>query len=185
MRMDFNKHGNRRSKAMEESRTRKGNADCIRDTQGFTLMELMITIAIMAILSAIAIPNAIAWRNNAQFNASVRRVKDTIEATRMAAVKSHLPADFIFASATSYDTQTREVAAGAVALRPVVTHPLDPGVTMAFNNGGQITFNSRGMPVNGIGGFGGGTATIQHSSGNNCSLVVISSVGSCRIDQCP
>jgi len=171
MRMDFNTYGNRRAKAMEASRMRRGNADYMRDTQGFTLMELMVTIGIMAILSAIAIPNAIAWRNNAQFNASVRRVKDTIEATRMAAVKSHLPADFIFASPTSYDTQTREVAAGAVALRPIVIHPLEPGVTMAFNNGGQITFNSRGMTGN------NGTITLQHTNGRT-SQIVVSILGS-------
>jgi Tfp pilus assembly protein FimT len=129
-------------------------------------MELMTTIAIIGILAAIAVPNVIAWRNNSQLNASTRRVKDTIEATRMAAIKSNLPADVIFNAATSYDTQTRNVMAGVVALRPIVTHQLAPGVTITFNNGGQIAFNNRGMTGN------NGTITLQHANGLSRQIVV-------------
>ncbi len=143
----------------------------MKNAFGFSLMELMVTIAVIGSLAAIAIPNAISWRNNAQLNAATRRVKDDIEATRMAAIKSNLPADILFNAATSYDTQTRNVMAGAMALRPAVTHQLPPGNTINFNAGGQITFNNRGMTGN------NGTVTIQNANGLS-RLIVVSIVGS-------
>jgi len=140
----------------------------MRNPRGFTFMELMITIAIIAVLSAVAIPNAIAWRNNAQFNASVRRVKDTLEQARMEAIKSHLPVDVLFNSANAYDTQTRRFdgATQAVALQAPVTHRLSPGVTINFNSGPQITFNSRGMTGN------NGTLTLRHAGFSDRQIVV-------------
>lgn len=143
---------------------------------GFTLMELMVAIAIIGILAAVAIPNAIAWRSNAQFSAAVREVKSAIEGTRIAAIKADLPADVLFPGGNIIRTQTRNIVAGAVAPRPVVTHTLAPGVTVAFNNGPQITFNNRGMTGN------NGTVTVQHANGLSMRIIV-SIVGSSRITQ--
>lgn len=43
----------------------------MKNRSGFTLLELLIAISIMGILSAIAVPNMITWRNNAKFNGVV------------------------------------------------------------------------------------------------------------------
>jgi type IV fimbrial biogenesis protein FimT len=155
---------------------------CIKMTNrfGFSVMELMVTIAIIGVLAAIAIPNVIAWRNNAQFNASVREVKSTIEGTRMSAIRTNLLANVIFNGANSFGTQNRAIVAGVVAPRAVVTHQLPPGITVNSNfPGNQLVFNNRGMlnpPT--------GTVTIQNAAGM-CQQIVVSIVGSSRIDRCP
>ncbi len=111
---------------------------------GFTLLELMVTIAVIGIITAIATPNAIAWRNNARFNAAVRQVKSAIEGARMAAIKSNLPATVTFNGSNTFVTQTRKISGGVPAAN-TVSHQLASGVTAG---GGTLTFNSRGMANN-------------------------------------
>lgn len=145
---------------------------------GFTIMELMVAIAIMGILSAVAIPNMIAWRNNMQFNSAVRMVKISIEGTRMDAIKANMPSrlDF-FVGGDTFDSVKWDPAANAGAAP--VTHQLPPGVTLTNSTfaGDQLQFNSRGMANN-------GTVTLR-SSGGLCRQIRVALVGSSRILDCP
>ena len=138
----------------------------MKNNFGFTLMELMIAIAVVAILSAIAVPNMISWRNNAQFNSAVRQVKIALEETRMDAIKANMPSrmDFIVGT-NSFNRMKWDPGANAFAA-PVIRE-LPPGTTITGSTfaGNQVQFSSRGMASN-------GTVTIQGSTGQTRQIIV-------------
>ena len=141
----------------------------------FSLMEVMVVIAIIGILSAVAIPNMIAWRATAQYSAAVRMVKSAIDETRMKAIKSNMPArvDFVVGNRT-FNTLEWDIAANAYAAP--VSHQLPVGTIISASTfgGAQLEFNSRGMANN------VGSVTIQDSNGRN-SNIVVNIVGTSRI----
>ena len=152
----------------------------MKKRSGFTLMELMVSIAVIGITAAIATPNVIAWRNNAQFNAAVRQVKVAIEGARMTAIRSNLQAVVAFTDgANTFDTNAWDRVAGALNLVPK-THRLATDIMVSSNfTGDLLRFNNRGLVIPPT-----GTITIQNADGL-CREIVVSSVGSSRIGQCP
>ncbi len=145
----------------------------MKNNSGFTLMEMMIAIAIFATLSAVAAPSAISWLRNSQFNSAVRNVKSTMENMRMHAVKSNSPAIVRFNGDNTFETQ-KSVWGTAEAS---VSHVLSSGVSVTSNfTNNELRYNARGMATN-------GTLTVAGDSGL-CRRIIVSRVGSSRIEPC-
>ena len=73
-----------------------------KSNQGFTLVEIMIVVAIIAILAAVAIPNFIKYRQNSQAAACVSNLKQieaAVEQAKMAGKENPAyPADLVGAN---------------------------------------------------------------------------------------
>jgi type IV fimbrial biogenesis protein FimT len=66
----------------------------LHDVNGFTLVELMITIAILAILVTLALPMAGDWLKNAQIRTAAESMLDGLEKARNEAVRRNAPVAF-------------------------------------------------------------------------------------------
>lgn len=105
--------------------------NCLKNRKGFTLIELMIVVAIIGILSAIAIPNFLSYKSKGQ-DAAVKSSAKNYYNVSMA----------YFADSTTTGntiTQSELATMGLLATNPNVTG--DPTLT---NTAGVITIDAAG-----------------------------------------
>ncbi|MEE3330801.1 MAG: prepilin-type N-terminal cleavage/methylation domain-containing protein [Myxococcota bacterium] len=62
-----------------------------RTEAGFTLLEVVIAVAIMGVLVAISVPSFTAWRSNLEARSSARAMADVLNAARSNAIRSSTP----------------------------------------------------------------------------------------------
>lgn len=109
---------------------------------GFTIMELMITVALVGIISAMALPSFTGFVQRNQLSSVVRGVVGGIALTRSEAVSQRQNVDFE-ARGSDWDTGWQVNADGTI-LRE--SDPFPAGYTLVFANGStKLTFNARGI----------------------------------------
>ena len=69
----------------------------MRKDSGFTLIELMVIIAIIAVVTAITIPNLIGWLPNHRLGTASRDILSVLQQVRLRAVKDNADAAIQFA----------------------------------------------------------------------------------------
>jgi type IV fimbrial biogenesis protein FimT len=107
---------------------------------GFTLIELVVVMAIAAILLTIALPNLIGWTPQKRLQSAASDIQGALHVARMGAVKGNTSGVVVFETANDRYTVT-------VDGRTVRTGQMPAGVDLlSVTPQTTITFNSRGFP---------------------------------------
>ena len=158
----------------------------MRKNSGFTIMELAIVIALLGILSAIAVPAFVSWLPNFRLNNGVNHVHAIIQDARLQAVKENGSVAVLL----DPDGDGQLNGNYLVFIDDDLDWNLDAGETVLANgevrSGVRISgtgftnhrfgFNSRGLLI-----VNGSTVTLSNSEGRTKS-VTIEVTGNARIN---
>lgn len=174
--------------------------------KGFTIVELLITMAIIAITAGIATPNILQWIANSRLDGAARNLLFNFQHAKMEAAKRATQCTVTFnlpVSGTTYDyvvyvdaDQDLEYDAGSDRILKKIkfsNHSEYKGVSFDTNQGGgdgltfssndngrpSVAFNSRGLSMNNA--FGSGAGSVYLTNNNNTKQIRVSTAGSVRI----
>ncbi len=150
---------------MQKGATRSGTP--ASRMAGFSMVELAVSLAILLILTAIAIPSLMRSFRTYQLNDAASRLADLLKFTRFEAVRRNTPINFLMqASGTGWligtdsnkngsidPTDKQQLIAGFATLLPSGVAPSPTAITAALGgatlttlsgSAGSVTFDSRG-----------------------------------------
>lgn len=128
----------------------------MKNTLGFTLLELIVVLAVFAILVSIAVPSFITWRSDAKLRSAVSMIRGDLEMARSRAMRENNFVSVLF-NTTNYLFFIDDGAGGGnrgdyirdAGERLIRNRQLPAGVTIDltetnFNGVDQTQFNGRG-----------------------------------------
>ncbi len=158
---------------------------------GFTLVELMVTIAIASVLLMVAVPGIRDFQRNAQLSEAASNIVSAANAARANAMKLGFNTYVVPVTGTSWSTgwivfsdsnwnQVYNAGVDEVVLRH---EAIDANVTITVPTASSLTdgyllFNGSGYPRLKAGGFGGGTLVM--SNGLRSSSIIVDPAGRVR-----
>jgi prepilin-type N-terminal cleavage/methylation domain-containing protein len=126
---------------------------------GFTLIEMLIVVAIIGITGLIALPNYLVWQSRSELRQAVTEVQNQLLLARMAALSRNAPVTVAISIANgAVGTTTTNTATGAqimgsfsVRLPHVVDLKVGPSAAWTSTATANVSFNSMGMRSGGPG----------------------------------
>ena len=142
----------------------------MRKNSGYTITELMVTIAVIAILASLAIPSFIAWLPNYRLRSGAEEIQSTLQLARITAIKENSTVTVDFNTAN--ETYRAEVDGQAIRGGRM---PAGIDIDSTDFVGDSVEFNSRGIAT------AAGTAVVRNNLGRSRTIRVYIT-GNSRID---
>jgi prepilin-type N-terminal cleavage/methylation domain-containing protein len=126
---------------------------------GFTLIEVLIVVAIIAIAGLIALPNYLVWQSRSELRQAVTEVQNQLLLARMAALSRNAPVTVaisitngaVLTTTTNAATGVQVLASLSVRLPHVVDLKVGPSAAWTSAVTANVSFNSMGMRSGGPG----------------------------------
>jgi len=126
---------------------------------GFTLIEMLIVVAIMGIAALIAIPNYLVWQSRSELRQAITEVQNQLLLARMAALSRNAPVTVaisitngaVLTTTTNAATGAQVLTSISIRLPHVVDLKVGPSAAWTSAATANVSFNSRGMRSGGPG----------------------------------
>ena len=141
----------------------------MRNARGFTMLELMIALAVIAILAAIAVPNYIGWLPKRHLRSSAIDVQAAIQLAKMTAIRENTNVSLKFnPGSENYQAFVDADADGSPDAGIFRSKEMSPGIDLTGTGfaSDTITFNSRGLA------FAAGQVNLSNKLGQNLTVDV-------------
>jgi len=126
---------------MNQVRGWQSRAVAAQKGAGFTLMEVMLTVAIMLVLTAVSVPMLQTSIGYFRFKGAISSITGGIQSTRYQAITQGIPYQIVFDSAAkTYQIQNQPVGGGAYVNVCVVTGMASCPVPLSGSNA-SVTLN--------------------------------------------
>ncbi|MEC5399777.1 GspH/FimT family pseudopilin [Uliginosibacterium sp. H1] len=118
----------------------------MRTARGFSLIELMVTVTVLALLLAAALPNFREYLNNSRVRAVASEVHDGLQYARMEAIRRNESVTFCMAAATGtgWDVLTGTSCTGGTSLRSRPASASDASSVTLSPTSLTVTFSGTG-----------------------------------------
>jgi prepilin-type N-terminal cleavage/methylation domain-containing protein len=127
----------------------------LKHRKGFTLTELVVTLAILSVITAISVPSYISWLPRHKLQTSARQIYDDLNLAKFRAVNGNTVAVIIFTPATNTYTIFLDASvpinwaldAGETVIKQ--NEPLQDGVSITATTftANTFGFNNRGLSI--------------------------------------
>jgi len=144
----------------------------MRNESGLTFIELMVVIAITAIIAGIAVPNMVSWRNDAKFSGAIENIRGDLNMAKTVAVREggFVAVQFLSDGYQVFNDNGATAGVFDAGEKMLIDLQLPSGVSIDlaatdFAND-RFRFNDRGLPEN------LGTAVINRTNGEQRSIML-------------
>lgn len=169
------------------------------EQRGFTLIEVLVVVAIIAILLSVAAPNLVAFQRNSELRASASEFLAAVQAARVEAMKRGVDTYMVPASGGSWAngwivfadtdldqalntaTDTVVMQTGAIASKTAVVTGLADASAFADGSSSYIRFNGGGFSMAKDNTFRSGAIEFSVTGSTEKRRVVLNNVGRARL----